>query len=207
MVDDGAADAHGDRTDLEIGLAAHCGSRNRRSAKAKELFFHILWNLPVVLLLHIMTVNAKCRQAFLCMRCENGGEIDGTRALRTIKAPDGLDCHRVHVHGLRPVAPAGRHCQRDGDAFPRELRLTGSRLRDAADGRVRDNHLHRFPVRIAKVLLKELLRGERHSHRLVLQRFPDAEFPPSPVNAGTNSDHRIVPDVSVCCHSFFLLMQ
>ena len=151
-----------------------------------------------------MAVDAECGQPLLCMAREDGGEIDRARALRAVEAPDALDRHRIHVHRLRAVAPARRDRQRDVHARAAELLCARRRLRDAADGRVGDDDLHRLAVRVAQVLLKELLRGACHTHGLLLKCAAHVENTAPPVNRRTDADHRITANASCFCHDNFL---
>ena len=52
-------------------------------------------------------------------------EIDRARALRAVKAPNGLNSQWVKIHRLTAVAPAGRNGQRDADVVGLEFVRAG----------------------------------------------------------------------------------
>ena len=81
--------------------------------EAQQLFLHICGDRGVVGLLYVMAVDSKCRQALLGVGCQHGGQVDRAGALGAVKPHIALDGTGVHVHGLRAVAPAGRHRQGD----------------------------------------------------------------------------------------------
>ena len=201
-IDDGAADSHTDGTDLQVGFSPHGGNRNRRPAEAKQLLRHVLRNLRRVRILHIISVNAESGKALLRMGGKNARQIHRAGTLRSVKAPHALDGFGIHVHGLRPVAPAGRHRQRDIHARLPELVRAGRRLSHTSDGGVRNDHLHRLAVGIPQVLGKQLRRGLRHVHGLLLQRLPHLQISPSAVDRRPDADHRIIPYIPVFCHFF-----
>ena len=151
-----------------------------------------------------MPVDAECGQPFLRVAREDGGEVDRARALRAVEAPDPFDRHRIHVHRLRAVAPARRDRQRDVHARAAELLCARRRLRDAADGRVRDDDLHGIAVCVAQVLLEELLRCACHAHRLLLKCAAHVENAAPPVDRRTNTNDGIAADASCFCHDDFL---
>ena len=150
-----SADAHADGTDLQIALAAHGGGGDGRAPKAQEFFLYVGGDFGIVGVLHIVAVNAESRQAFLCVRRQNAGQVDRAGALRAVEAPYALDGQGIHIHGLRAVAPARGHGQGDIHAGAPELIGAGGRFRNAADGRIRDDHLHRRSVRIPEILFKQ----------------------------------------------------
>ena len=151
-----------------------------------------------------MSVDTEGRQPLLCMAREDGGEIDGARTLCAVEAPDALDRHRIHIHRLRAVAPAGRDRERDVHACTAELLRARRRLRDAADGRIGDDDLYGLAVRVAQILLKELLCRACHTHRLILECTAHIENTAPTVNRRTDADHRITANASCFCHDNFL---
>ena len=199
-IDDGAADAHADRTDLQVGFAPHGSHCHRRPAETQQLLLHVLRNGSVVRLLHIMTVDAESRKPLLGMGGQHGCQINRAGTLRSVEAPHALYGLRLHVHSLRAVAPAGRHGQRDIHSRLAELVRAGSSLPHPSDGGVRDNHLHRLPVGIAQILRKERRRRFGHVHGLLLQRLPHLQESAPAVDGGADSDHGIIPHKSVHCH-------
>ena len=201
-IDDRSADSHADGTDLQIGFSPHGSDSNRRPAETQQLLRHILRDLRRIRILYIMSVNAESGKALLRMGSQHARQIHRAGTLRSVKAPHALDRPGIHIHGLCPVAPAGRNRQRNIHTCLPELVRTGSRLSHTSDGGVRDDHLHRFPVGITQILGKQLCRRLRHVHRLLLQRLPHLQITPSAVNRRPDSDHRIVPYISVFCHFF-----
>ena len=119
-----------------------------------------------------------------------------------VEAPSALDRIRVHVHRFGAVAPARRDGQRDVDAGLLEFVGAGGRLTDAADRCVGDNDLHRLAVRVAKVLLKELLGGKRHVHGLLFQRFAHLQRAAAAVDGRADADNGVIPHKSAFCHVF-----
>ena len=203
-IDDRAADAHRHRTDLQIGLAAHRGSRNRSAPEAEELFAHVVRDGGVVSFLHLMPVDAERRKTLLRMGGENGGEIDRARTLRAVEAPDRLDGVGIGVHGLGAVAPAGRHGEGDVHAFLAEFVSAGGGFSHASDGGVRDHDLHGLAIGVAEVVGEELCGGFRHVHRLILEGFTHLERTASSVDGRADADDRIIADESGFCHNQFL---
>ena len=66
LVHNRAADAHGDRADLKVGLAAHCGSRNGCATESEKLFGNVIGNLADVgNVLHLVTVYSERGETFL----------------------------------------------------------------------------------------------------------------------------------------------
>ena len=126
----------------------------------------------------------KAGQTLLVVPGQHGSQINRARPLRAVKAPHCLGNQRVHVHGLGPVAPTGRHGQRD--SHPRVGKLVGAlgRLGHAPDAGVGNHAFHRQSVRVPQVLGEEIRGGLRQTHRLVLQRFAHPLAPP--VNRGAN---------------------
>ena len=66
-VDDGAADAHADGTDLQVGFPTHGGHCHCGAAEAQELLLHVLRDGGIVRLLHVMAIDAESGQALLGM--------------------------------------------------------------------------------------------------------------------------------------------
>ena len=200
-IDDGAADAHADGTDLQVALAAHGGHGHGCAGEAEQLLLDVGGDGGVVRVLNLMAVDAEGRQALLGMGGQNGGQIYRAGALGAVEAPHALDGVAVHVHGLGAIAPAGGHGQGDGHAIVAELFLAGGGLGHAADGGVRDDDLHGLTVGVAQVFFKELLGGQGHVHGLLLQAFAHLQHAAAAVDGGANADDRIGTQVSVLCHS------
>ena len=89
-----------------------------------------------------MTINAIGGQTLLGMSSQHGSQIDGTRALRSVEAPDGLRIGGVHVHRLRAVAPARRNGDGTSHTLALELLGTGGTLTHASNRGVADNALY-----------------------------------------------------------------
>ena len=145
-VDNGTADSHCHGTNLQIGFSSHGCSRNSRAAEPQQFFSHIVGNGCIVHILNFMSVNTECRKSLLCMRSQYGSKIYRTRTLRSVKAPYSFNRHRVHIHRLRTIAPAGCYGQCDVNAFFSEFCGTGCRFSDTSDGRICNYDFHRFAV-------------------------------------------------------------
>ena len=206
LVDDGAADAHAHGTDLEVALAAHRGGSDGRAAEAQELFLHVVGNFgDLIAVLHLVAVDAEGGQTLLCVGRQNGGQIHSARTLGAVEAPDTLDGHGIHVHGFCTIAPARRDRQRDGNALTLELLGAGSGFRHAADGGVSHDDLHRLAVGIVQIFLKQLLRGLGHGHDLIFQTLAQLHRAAAAINDGADADYGVFADVTILCHSKFLL--
>ena len=168
-LEDGAGDAHGDRTDGQIGFAAHLGGGDAGAGETQDLFGDVVGDLLFIGVLDVVTVNAERGQALLGMRGEHGGQIDGAGTFRAVEAPDRLDGMRIHVHGLGTIAPAGGHGERDSDIFEVEFIGAGRGFRHAADRGVGDHALDRSPVRITQIFGDQIRGGFRHVHGLNFQ--------------------------------------
>ncbi len=141
-VDNGARDAHACRAHGEIRLAAH-GSHGLRGAReAQYLLSHVGRYRVVVEVLHVVPVDAECRQALLRVGGEHGGKVYRSWALRAVESPYRLGPMWVHVHRLGAIAPARRHG--DGGSHALALKLLGASraLANAPYGAVGDDALH-----------------------------------------------------------------
>ena len=147
-----------------------------------------------------MSVDAECRKPLLGVGCKHRCQVDCTRALCPVESPDGLDGLRIHVHCLGAVAPARGDRQSDGHSLLAEVVLTDGCLGHAADGRRRNDDLHRLSVRITEIVLKQFFGGPGHVHGLLLQRFPDLQVAAPPIDGGTDSNDRIGSDQSALSH-------
>ena len=206
LVDDGAADAHAHGTDLEVALAAHRGGSDGRAAEAQELFLHVVGNFgDLIAVLHLVAVDAEGGQTLLCVGRQNGGQIHSARTLGAVEAPDALDGHGIHVHGFCTIAPARRDRQRDGNALTLELLGAGGRFRHAADGGVSHDDLDVVTVGIVEVFLKQLFCGLGHGHDLIFQALAQLHGAAAAVDDGADADHGVFADVTILCHSKFLL--
>ena len=132
---------------------------------------------------------------------QNGGQIHSARTLGAVEAPDALDGHGIHVHGLGAVAPAGRDGQRDGNALALELLRAGGGFWHAADGGVRDDDLDMLAVGIVQVFLVQLLCGLGHGHDLILKTLAQLHGAAAAVDDGTDADHGVFADVTILCHT------
>ena len=133
LVDDGTADSHGDRSDLQIGSSSQRGHRHCSAAESKQHLSHIVGDLFRVRFLHFMPVHAESRKALLRMGCQHRSKVDRARALGGVQAPDAFDCGGIHIHGLGAVAPAGRNRQGNIHAFSLEFFSAGRAFTDASD--------------------------------------------------------------------------
>ena len=201
LIHDGAADAHGDGADLQIALAAHRGRRDGRPAEAQELFLHVVGDLgDLIAVLHLMAVDAEGGQPLLRVSRQNGGEVHRARTLGAVEAPDALDGHGIHVHGLGAVAPAGGDGQGDGDALALELLRAGGGFRHAADGRIGHDDLHVLAVGVIEIFLEQFFCGLGHGHDLVFQALTQLHGAAAAVDDGADADHGVFADVTILCH-------
>ena len=151
-INDGAADTHADRTDLKIGFTPHGCDCNGRTSKSQQHVFYICRDLTVVRFLNVMTINAEGRKTLLRMSGQNRCQIYGARSLSSVQAPHALDGLRVHIHGLRSIAPAGSNRQSNVHSLFSELLCTRCALSHPSDSRVSNNNLYRLAVGIFQVL-------------------------------------------------------
>ena len=136
------------------------------------------------------------------MRCENGGEIDGTRALRTIEAPDSLRVVGVHIHRLRAVTPAAGNGNGRAHSLALELFGTGSTLAHTTDGGVGDDTLYGTSVAVAQIALYQILNGLGQIHGLLFKTLADTTL--TTVNGRADTNLRIV---CLHCLSMFYLLD
>jgi len=106
MVDDRAGDAHRGAAQRQVGLTAHDRCGQAGAGEAQQLLLHICGDFRVPCILHIAPVDAESGQALLVVVGQNRSQVDCAWAFSAVEAPDGLGCQRVHIHGLRAVAPA-----------------------------------------------------------------------------------------------------
>ena len=143
--------SHTGVTHRQIALAPHCGHSLCSTRKAQNLFGYVGRYGVVVKILNIVTVNTESGQSLLCVSCQYGCQINRTRALCSVKAPNSLWVMRIHVHCLAAVAPA--RCNGDGTAHPLALEFlcTCSTLGYTTDGCIADNALNWTSVAIAQI--------------------------------------------------------
>ena len=172
--DDRSGDAHGRSAHGEVGAAAHGRGGESGADEAQDLLAHVIRDLLVPAVLHVVPVDAERGQALLRVAREDRGEINRARPLRAVEAPHSLGRERVGVHRLGPVAPARRDGERDTDVLAAELLGAGRRFGDAADAGVRDDALDRLSGRVAQGRTNELRRGLCHGHGLGFEGFAHA---------------------------------
>ena len=194
IVHERAADTHGGGANLEIALAAERSSRNSGAGEAEDLGFDVVRDAGIVFVLDFVAIDAESRKAFLSMSGKDGGEINRARTLGAIEAPNGFDGHRIHVHGLRAIAPARSDGQSDVDAFLFEVFGAGGAFRDAADGRRSDDNLNGRSIAVTDVFLKQFLGCDSHAHRLVFQRLSDFERSSSAIDGRADTDNGVAAD-------------
>ncbi len=181
-----ACDAHRRGADREIGLAAHHRHGETTLDESQQYLAHVGRHRGVGAILHLLSVNAMGRQPLLRVTRQHCRQIDRARTLRAVEAPHRLGQVGVGVHGLRTVAPAGRHRQRHADVLLLEFRRAGRRFGAAADVRVGEDALYGRTVRILQVLGDQLRRALGHVHGLVFQRL--AHTAPTPVDHRADAD-------------------
>ena len=81
-VHDGSGNAHGDAAHGQIALAPHRGHRKARLGKPQQLFLHVLGNLGLVLVLHVVAVNAEGGQSLLGVSRQHRRQIHRAGAAR-----------------------------------------------------------------------------------------------------------------------------
>ena len=118
--------------------------------EAEDFRPHVGGNLRGVLVLHVAAVDAEGGQSLLGVPGQHGGQVDRPRPLSAVETPDGLGQQRIHVHGFRAVAPAGRDGERHAHARSGELLRRPGGLGDAADAGVGDDAFHRRAARVAE---------------------------------------------------------
>ena len=185
-----AGNTHRDRADGEVRLAAELHHGDGGAAEAQQFLAHVGRDGPVVEVLHVASVDAEGGQPLLVVARKRRGEVDGSRTLRAVEAPDGLGHERVHVDGLGAVAPAGGHREDRPDARIAELFGRGGSLGHAADGRIGQDALDGGAVLVAQRIVIELRDAARHGHGHLLERFADSVA--AAVDDGTDSNFGMV---------------
>src|SRR5690625_4641253 len=117
-VHQGTDNSHGDRTNSQVGFLSDRCEGKPGFDEAKQLFLYVAGDGFLTGILYLTTVYTKYRQAFLVVRRLGGRQIHRSRALTPVKTPDRFGIPRVHIHGLGPIAPAGRHGKGQAHAFP-----------------------------------------------------------------------------------------
>ena len=194
--------AHGHGTDRKIGFAAHLHDGDGRAAEAQQLLFYVGGDAVVVLLLHFGAVDTECGQPLLVMPGQRRGEIDGSRTLGFVEAPDGFGHQRVHIDGFGAVAPAGRYREDGPNVVVAEFVGRGGRFGHAADRRVGDDTFDRSAVGIAQLRGVEFRDAQGHAHRHLFEGFADTAA--AAVDDRTDTDFRMV------CHrsdDFWVLIR
>ena len=136
--------------------------------------------------LHVVPVNAEGRQSFLCMSRQYGSQIDGSRAFRPVKSPNGFGPVGVHVHRLGTVTPARGYRNGGTHAGTFELVGAGRAFRHSSDGAVCKDTFDGSAVFILQVFRYQIGYGLRQSHRLVFKTFAYAALPTVYGGAYTN---------------------
>ena len=188
-----AAYAHSYATYLQVTLAAHCGNGNCRAGKTQNFVLHVLRNSRVVGVLHFVSVNAESRQTLLRMSCKYASKVHRTGTFRAVETPHRLDCHGVHVHGFRTVAPTRCDGKRDVHVVFAEFVRTCRRLGNTADCRVGNDYFDGFAVTVTHVVADKFRRRMRHIHCLVFQAFAHLDLAATSVDCGTNTYYGVVP--------------
>ena len=142
-----------------------------------------------------MPVDTEGRQTLLGMCGKYGSQIDSTRTLCAVEAPNSFGVMRIHVHCLRTVAPA----RGDGDGRAHTLTLeflgTGSTLGNTTDGGICNHTLHGRTVAVAQVLGYQLGNSLSQCHCFLFKAFADATL--ATIDSRTNSDFGIFHDIVV----------
>lgn len=117
---------------------------------------------------------------------ENGGEVDGTRALRSVEAPDGFGAKRIHIHCFRAVAPAGGDGKREADILLGKEMIGRGGLRSAPDTPFGYDALEWGTVSVTNGGGDTFRGGLGQSEGLVFEGLADASQ--TPIDSGTDPD-------------------
>ena len=105
-ITEASCNSHRYCTDINICFIAHPTCCNCTSCKTKNFFCYISRNGSIVCILNIMSIDGKCRQATLCMCCQNCCQINSTWTFCSIESPYSLNCGWIHIKCLCSIAPA-----------------------------------------------------------------------------------------------------
>ena len=200
-IDNRASNTHTGVAQREVRLAAHRCHSLSSTGKAQNFLCCILRNGIVGQILYIVPIDTVGRQPLLGVSCQHCGQIDSTRALRAIEAPDSLRIVGIHVHRLRTIAPARGDSDGRAHTLALELFGTGSSLTHTPDSSVRDDTLHWAAIAILQVRLNQLLHGLGQTHRLLFQALTDTSL--SSINGRTNTNLRIILLHHYFCFSIY----
>jgi len=152
-VDDRACYTHGYGAYREVALSTHPCSSDTRASEAQNLLCNILWNsLSIRNVLDIPTIDAKSWQAHLRMSCQYRRKIYRSWPIRAVESPHSLDCQRIHVHGLRAIAPTRADCKGNGHSFSGKFLSTSGCFGNASDRSICDYAFNRLTSRMANIL-------------------------------------------------------
>ena len=204
-IDHRSGDAHRYAAHREIRFAAHRGHSLCGACEAEYLLGYVGGYGVVVKILHVVTVDAECRQTFLRVGGEYRCEIYGSGALCAVEAPDSLGPVGVHIHSLASVAPAGG----DGDgaayAFALEFLVAGCGFGHPAYCGVGYHAFHGRSVAVAEVGRYEVGHSMSQGHGFLFKAFAYAAL--TAVDRRTDTDFRIVAHnvISVICCCFCVI--
>ena len=137
-----AGDTHTGVTHREITLTTHRSYCLGRTGEAQDFLCHVSRDCVIIEILHVMSIDTEGWQTLLCMCGKNGSQVYCTRTLCAIESPHSLRIMRIHIHGLRTIAPTRSY--RDGSSYSLTLEFlgTGSTLCHSTNSGVTDNTLN-----------------------------------------------------------------
>ena len=97
-INKGSHDSHGNCTDSHISLIFHLSDNGCTSCKPQNLFLYIRRDLILLHILYISSVNGITGQLHLVVCRKRRSQINGSRTLRTVKAPDCLNGKRRNIN-------------------------------------------------------------------------------------------------------------
>ena len=150
-IDNTTGDTHASVANREVRLTTHGGYGLSCTRKTKYFLRHIFRYRIVVQILHIMAINAVCRQSLLSVCSKHSSKINSTRPFCAIESPNSFGIIRIHVHRLRAIAPAGCDSDCRTDAFTLELLSACSTFTHTADGGIADDTLNKTAVAISEI--------------------------------------------------------
>ncbi len=186
MIDNRACDPHRNTAHRQITFPLHARHGQASTGKTQQLFLDIRRNHLVARILHIMTIDRKCRNPFLVVRSQRSRQIDRARALGAVKAPDSFRAQRVHIDGFAAVAPARGHGNRQANVRGAELLFAGGGFRHTGDATVGNHAFNGRSTGVTQFFTQQRSRGFRHVHGLLFQRF--AHSHPAAINYRSNAN-------------------
>ena len=117
---------------------------------------------------------------------ENGGEVDGARAFRSVEAPNGFRAERIHVHRFGAVAPAGGYGEGETDRFAGKERVGGRGFGGSTDTLIGDDTFQNRAVSVADRRRDKFGGGFSEGESLIFKGFTDSSK--AAVDGGADAD-------------------